>query len=369
MKKIIKRITSLSLVVILVSLTLVYAAEDPFEGWNDDTKSYAWDVFTETDWEELQDSLTMDTNLNNITSKIAVSPSIENLRTEIEEYLLSTKIKTKYGKSYYTDIMLVILDTIGDLKGGLSGDIYNIRKYIDPTMKNIDRKESTQIMFEHLIKCMRQNSADLFKNDEVLLSAVEGIMLTEKYTKKYPSYTYDNAKKYYDENKEYFKAKGINPILDFSKKVLSKYHTVNVGGGNDTIVATAMSQVGHKGGAIYNKWMGLPPDTYWCSTFVSWCAEKSGLGSSMLKTASCQQGVNWFKNNNRWAGRNHNPKPGQLIYFDWQDGGSIYDHVGIVKNVENGVVYTIEGNNNNEVRCASYDLGSKVILGYGLPMY
>lgn len=370
MTKVIKKIIAMTSLILVIATNTLYAfaADDPFEGWNDDNKSNAWDVFCNTDWEELQDSLIMDTNLNNITAKITVNPAIENCRTEIEEYLLATKIKTKYGKSYYTDLMLVIFDTIGSTGGGLSGDIFNVKKYIDPSLKNINRKESTQIMFKHLIKCMNQNGADLFKNDELLHSAVQGIMLTEKYTKKYPKYSLNNSKSYYEENKNYFTTKKINPILDFADQALAKYHTVNVGGGNDTIVATAMSQVGN-GDSIYNQWIGLPIGTPWCSTFVSWCAAKSGLESAIIKTASCQEGVNWFKNNNRWAGRNHNPTPGQIIYFDWQDGGSIYDHVGIVRKVENGTVYTVEGNFDNRVGCGTYSVGSKTILGYGLPMY
>lgn len=41
--------------------------------------------------------------------------------------------------------------------------------------------------------------------------------------------------------------------------------------------------------------------------------------------------------------------PGMIIFFDWEDeedGGldGLPDHVGIVEKVENGRVYTIEGN-------------------------
>ena len=42
------------------------------------------------------------------------------------------------------------------------------------------------------------------------------------------------------------------------------------------------------------------------------------------------------------------------------------DHVGIVEKVENGKVYTIEGNSRDEVRAKSYSLNYKSIYGYGL---
>ncbi len=59
-----------------------------------------------------------------------------------------------------------------------------------------------------------------------------------------------------------------------------------------------------------------------------------------------------------------------IIFFDWasdgQDGNA--DHVGIVERVENGTVYTIEGNAGDECREKSYAVGYSGILGYGIPM-
>ena len=65
-----------------------------------------------------------------------------------------------------------------------------------------------------------------------------------------------------------------------------------------------------------------------------------------------------------------------IIFFDWdspdglsgpQDGLS--DHVGIVQKVEDGRVYTIEGNSGDSCRQKSYPLGYYEILGYGIPAY
>ena len=64
-------------------------------------------------------------------------------------------------------------------------------------------------------------------------------------------------------------------------------------------------------------------------------------------------------------------KLGDIIFFDWADSNDgKADHVGIVEKCENGIVYTIEGNSNEDTcRQKQYDINSTVILGYGTPMY
>lgn len=50
-----------------------------------------------------------------------------------------------------------------------------------------------------------------------------------------------------------------------------------------------------------------------------------------------------------------------------QDGSS--DHVGIVEKVENGRIYTIEGNSGDSCRQNSYPVGYYEIYGYGTPAH
>lgn len=45
------------------------------------------------------------------------------------------------------------------------------------------------------------------------------------------------------------------------------------------------------------------------------------------------------------------------------------DHVGIVEKVENGRVYTIEGNTSDSCHQRSYPVGYYEILGYGIVPY
>ena len=63
-------------------------------------------------------------------------------------------------------------------------------------------------------------------------------------------------------------------------------------------------------------------------------------------------------------------KTGDILFFDWADkhDGSA-DHVGIVEKVENGRVYTIEGNSHDVCKQKDYDINSTEIRGYGTPVY
>ena len=64
-----------------------------------------------------------------------------------------------------------------------------------------------------------------------------------------------------------------------------------------------------------------------------------------------------------------------IIFFDWDNKGSsgpqdgLSDHTGIVERVENGIVYTVEGNSGDSCRENHYSVGYYEILGYGIPAY
>ena len=90
------------------------------------------------------------------------------------------------------------------------------------------------------------------------------------------------------------------------------------------------------------------------------------------KFAACaSQGVPWFQERGLWQDNSYEPRPGDIIFFDWDDGGQdgSSDHVGIVEKVENGRIYTIEGNSGDSCRQNSYPVGYYEIYGYGIPAY
>ena len=144
---------------------------------------------------------------------------------------------------------------------------------------------------------------------------------------------------------------------------------------DEQIVAVAQSQLGNVGGQPYWSWYGFNERVAWCACFVSWCANECGYIDTGIipKFAGCIWGVEWFQERGQWADGTATPVPGMIIFFDWdspdgesgpQDGQS--DHVGIVARVEDGMVYTIEGNSGDACRERSYPIGHYEILGYGV---
>ena len=138
------------------------------------------------------------------------------------------------------------------------------------------------------------------------------------------------------------------------------------------IVSVALSQVGNVGGEPYWSWYGFSSRVEWCACFVSWCANECGyIDTGVIpKYAGCVNGVQWFKDRGQWMDGSAEPAPGMIIFFDWDDENGqdgLSDHTGIVEKVENGRVYTIEGNSGDSVRQNSYPVGHYEVLGYGCP--
>lgn len=136
------------------------------------------------------------------------------------------------------------------------------------------------------------------------------------------------------------------------------------------IVTVALSQVGNVGGEPYWSWYGFNSRVEWCACFVSWCANECGyIDTGVIpKFAGCVNGAQWFKDRGQWQDGSAEPVPGMIIFFDWEGDGET-DHVGIVEKVENGTVYTVEGNSGDCCKLNSYAVGSGVIYGYGCPAY
>ena len=147
--------------------------------------------------------------------------------------------------------------------------------------------------------------------------------------------------------------------------------------GDDAIVTVALSQVGNVGGQPYWSWYGFNSRVEWCACFVSWCANECGYidAGVIPKFAGCVWGVEWFRDRGLWQDNSYEPRPGDIIFFDWDNKGSSgpqdgeSDHVGIVEQVENGTVYTVEGNSGDSCRENHYAIGYYEILGYGMPQY
>lgn len=168
--------------------------------------------------------------------------------------------------------------------------------------------------------------------------------------------------------------------MDYVPLVLQYYPLGQILYDPDTsvlIVEVARSQIGNVGGEPYWRWYGFTERVGWCACFVSWCANECGYIDADIfpRFSGPEWGVYWFKQHGQWAGRNITPAPGMIIFYDWdnpetggQDG--VTDHVGIVSHVENGTIYTIEGNSiGDSCRECTRAVGNYQIMGYGVPSY
>lgn len=127
-------------------------------------------------------------------------------------------------------------------------------------------------------------------------------------------------------------------------------------GGADRLIDIALSQLdyaeGEDGYTKYGDWYEIPHGD-WCDMFVSWCADQAGIPTDVFPdSASCTAHMRSFVDMERYydsaaRGGSYVPKQGDLIFFYnpiKYPSGTLLQHVGIVLCVENGNVFTIEGN-------------------------
>lgn len=142
------------------------------------------------------------------------------------------------------------------------------------------------------------------------------------------------------------------------------------------------SKTGNAGDKNYTKYArDCFPDLQglaWCGMFSEWCLVQAFGKSTANKmvnglSADCDEIAQNFKDAGRWY---KTPKKGDLILFI--KNGDDYYHVGLVYDVTNSTVYTVEGNtsagsqvipNGGAVCKKSYALGNSKIGGYGRPNY
>lgn len=107
----------------------------------------------------------------------------------------------------------------------------------------------------------------------------------------------------------------------------------------------------------------------WCDCFVDWCMYKA-FGLELARKVLCGTfddytvySADMYKQAGRWSTTGHR---GDQIFFANSSG---ICHTGLVEKVENGIVYTIEGNVNDAVRKRQFNVNDSYIAGYGRPKY
>ena len=241
-----------------------------------------------------------------------------------------------------------------------------------------DPEYSINVGIQNLADCLQIAQCESPMDMDAVKLALQGYNYGQGYItwamNKYGEYSKANAIEFSMKTAEAYGWDSYGD-MDYVPHVLRYYPLGQIFYDPDTstlIVEVARSQIGNVGGEPYWSWYGFTERVDWCACFVSWCANQCGYieAGVIPKFSECEWGVYWFRQHDQWAGRNITPTPGMIIFFDWEDeeGGGLdggADHVGIVERVENGRVYTIEGNTADSCRDRSYPLGHFEILGYG----
>lgn len=113
----------------------------------------------------------------------------------------------------------------------------------------------------------------------------------------------------------------------------------------------------------------------WCATFVSAMAIKCGMTDIIPTECGCGKMIELFKKLGSWEETDaHTPKPGDVIFYDWQDSGvgdnkGTSEHVGIVEKVSGSTITVIEGNISDSVGRRTLKVNGRYIRGYGVPKY
>ena len=308
----------------------------------------------------------------NSNSYTPVSAEVEAYEPLIQQYA------RQHGISEYMELIKAVMM---QESGGRGNDPmqasecgYNTR-YPNTPNGITDPEYSINVGIQNLAACLSDAEVENPIDMERIKLALQGYNFGNGYISwaktNYGGYSYANAVEFSTTQAErlgwdsYGDTQYVSHVLRYYP-----YGRAFTGGGNQAIVEVALTQLGNEGGQPYWSWYGFDSRVEWCACFVSWCAEQCGyLESGIIpKYALCSDGVNWFKGNGQWQGRDYEPTAGSIIFFDWDNDGTI-DHTGIVEKCENGTVYTVEGNSDDACKQRSYFVGSSSIYGYGIPAY
>ena len=149
---------------------------------------------------------------------------------------------------------------------------------------------------------------------------------------------------------------------------------VSSGTGAQAMISVAASQIGYheasNGYTKYGDWYGMPTAN-WCTIFVAWCANQAGvLGTAIPDTGSTTGCMSWFQQRGRYFSKGSGtPQPGDICFMKFDSSSRACSHVALVEYTSGNKVYTIEGNNADQVIRRSYTFNSPRIVGSGRPAY
>lgn len=144
-------------------------------------------------------------------------------------------------------------------------------------------------------------------------------------------------------------------------------------------IAYAKKEVGYKAsdhggltkyGQWYGPYMGCSSSSFayeaWCAMFTQWCMYKAGVGRDQIFVTASAGTDGWSAKGLYHDKNGFTPKVGDIIVF----GNG--EHVGLVENYKNGIIYTIEGNTGTHPGCVAthkYEINNSYVTGFNRPKY
>ena len=95
-----------------------------------------------------------------------------------------------------------------------------------------------------------------------------------------------------------------------------------------------------KTGSSYFGQSGVP----YCAMFVAWVLNQAGQSCPGMPTAAVLTCYNGAKSAGALRSNVRDAQPGDLVIFNWKDGGKVQDHIGFVEKNLGSYLQTIEGN-------------------------
>lgn len=156
---------------------------------------------------------------------------------------------------------------------------------------------------------------------------------------------------------------GMNPMGGQFNNFQTPFALQNpqsLGNGN-ALVSTAARYLGMNEQQVEGATGSRLADGLWCAGFVRETLKQT-YGNNLpawyknCNTNSCSEVLNAARQNGKSFKNGGAAQPGDLIVFNTSRGQA--RHIGIVSKIENGKVYTIEGNSGGKVSQRVYDIGN-----------
>jgi hypothetical protein len=117
----------------------------------------------------------------------------------------------------------------------------------------------------------------------------------------------------------------------------------------------------------YHNGLASPGDA-WCAAFVSWCYTHAPGGIPYHYSVGARDVLRQFKQN-AWATppeSGYEPVPGDIVVWWRVRADGWQGHIGLVQQLKDGMLYTIEGNRSAKVQGFSYVFTRmEKLLGFG----